>query len=47
MEKVPTEELNRLLMHFFHKLKPNGEDYEPETRVTNEVLTVIFEMGDR
>ena len=32
MEKVPTEELNRLLMHFFHKIKkPNGEDYEPET----------------
>ena len=21
MEKVPTEELNRLLMHFFHKIK--------------------------
>ena len=32
MEKVPTEELNRLLMHFFHKIKrPNDEDYEPET----------------
>ena len=29
---MPTEELNRLLMHFFHKIKkPNGEDYEPET----------------